>query len=252
MSCYKSGAGELFFGGPNGLTCFFPQDIRDNPHVPPVVITDVEVFNHRRSLSGDFKRLGRLRLGPGDRIVSFAFAALSFSDPRRNRYAYRIEGLDDEWIDIGNRHEVTVSNLRPGSYVFRVKGANNHGVWNEQGAALAITMSSPWWQSWWFRLPVFLLLLLALIQWNRSRTRRMAARIRTEAAMDKFYEKHGISEREKEILMLVLRGKSNKEIEDALFIAMGTVKNHIYNIYQKVGVKNRAQLMTLFKNLQVK
>ena len=80
----------------------------------------------------------------------------------------------------------------------------------------------------------------------------MAARIRTEAAMDKFYEKHGISEREKEILMLVLRGKSNKEIEDALFIAMGTVKNHIYNIYQKIGVKNRAQLMALFKNLQVK
>ncbi len=252
LSCFQAEDGEMFFGGINGLTAFYPERIKGNPYVPPVVITGVEVFNRGRALSGDLSRLHRLRLGPGDRIVSFAFASLSFSDPRRNQYAYRIEGLDDDWIDIGNRHEVTVSNLRPGSYVFRVKGTNNHGLWNEQGAALPITMSPPWWQSWWFRLPTFLLLLSALVQWNRSRTRRMAARIRSEAAMDKFYEKHGISEREKEILMLVLRGKSNKEIEDALFIAMGTVKNHIYNLYQKIGVKNRAQLMTLFKNLQVK
>ena len=87
---------------------------------------------------------------------------------------------------------------------------------------------------------------------NRTRTRRLAARIRTEAAMEHYLNKYDISQREKEIVMLLLQGKSNKEIEDVLFIAMGTVKNHIYSIYQKLGVKNRAQLMTLFKNLQVK
>jgi DNA-binding CsgD family transcriptional regulator len=163
-----------------------------------------------------------------------------------------IEGLDDHWIPIGGRHEVTVSNLRPGTYVFRVKGSNNHGVWNEEGAALAITMRPPWWQSWWFRVPSFLLLLFLLVFLSRTRTRRMAARIRTEAAMEKFFEKHEISQREREIIHLLLKGKSNKEIEDALFIAMGTVKNHIYSIYQKIGVKNRAQLITLFMNLQVK
>ena len=113
-------------------------------------------------------------------------------------------------------------------------------------------MRPPWWQTWWFRVPAFLLLLALFISWNRTRTRRMAARIRTEAAMDKFFEKYEISQREKEIILLLLKGKSNKEIEDALFIAMGTVKNHIYSIYQKIGVKNRAQLITLFKNLQVK
>ncbi|MCG2812767.1 MAG: LuxR C-terminal-related transcriptional regulator [Candidatus Aminicenantes bacterium] len=95
-------------------------------------------------------------------------------------------------------------------------------------------------------------LLYAFVAWNHSRTRRMAARIRTEVAMEKYFEKYAISQREKEIIYLLLKGKSNKEIEDALFIAMGTVKNHVYNIYQKIGVKNRAQLLTLFKNLQVK
>jgi len=252
MSFCKSAENEIFFGGPNGLTSFLPAAIQDNPHVPPVVITGIEIFNRGQSISGDFSRMATLKLGPKDRSVSFAFAALSYSDPGRNQYAYKIEGLNDNWIQIGNRHEVMVSNLRPGSYVFRVKGSNNHGVWNEQGAALAITMRPPWWQSWWFRLPASLLLLAFLFHWNRSRTRRLAARIKTEAAMDKFFEQENISQREREIIMLVLRGKSNKEIEDLLFISMGTVKNHIYNIYQKIGVKNRAQLITLFKNLQVK
>jgi two-component system response regulator DegU len=81
--------------------------------------------------------------------------------------------------------------------------------------------------------------------------KRLAARIRTEAAMEQYLDKYDISQREREIVQLLLKGKSNKEIEDALFIAMGTVKNHVYNIYRKIGVKNRAQLLTLFKNLQV-
>ena len=249
---FKGADNELFFGGPNGLTCFFAEDIKDNSHVPPVCITQVDIYSRGQKLAGDLQRMKTLQLGYRDRIVSFAFAALSYADSRRNRYAYKIEGLHNDWIHIGNRHEVTVSNLRPGKYVFRVKGSNNHGVWNESGAALAISMRPPWWQTWWFRVPAFLLLLLATIQWNRSRNRRLAARIRTEAAMDQYLSKYDVSQREKEIVLLLLKGKSNKEIEDALFIAMGTVKNHVYSIYQKLGVKNRAQLITLFKNLQVK
>ena len=220
--------------------------------MPPLVITEVKIFNRNQTLSGDLSRTKTLRLGYKDAIVSFAFAALSYADPKRNQYAYKIEGLNDDWITIGNRNEVTVSNLRPGNYVFRVKGSNNHGVWNEQGAVLAIAMRPPWWQTWWFRVPAFLLLLFAFIQWNRSRTKRLAERIRTEASMEQYLHKFDISQREKEIVLLLLKGKSNKEIEDALFIAMGTVKNHIYSIYQKLGVKNRAQLLTMFKNLQVK
>jgi ligand-binding sensor domain-containing protein/DNA-binding CsgD family transcriptional regulator len=252
QSFYKAGDGEMFFGGTNGLTRFFPEHIKENPHMPPVVLTGVEIFNSGRKLAGDIGRVQPLLLGPQDRIVSFTFAALSYADPKRNRYAYKIEGLDDDWVQIGGRHEVTVSNLRPGKYVFRVRGSNNHGLWNEEGAALAMTMRAPWWQSWWFRVPAFLLLLGLFLFWKRTRTRRLAARIRTQAAMDKFCEKHEVSPREREILLLLLKGMSNKEIEDALFISMGTVKNHVYSIFQKIGVRNRAQLLTLFKNLQVK
>ncbi len=252
MAYFKGADSELFFGGPNGLTSFYAEDIKDNSYVPPLVITQVEIFSRNQTISGELSRMKTLELGHKDSIISFAFAALSYADPRRNQYAYKIEGLNEDWIYIGNRNEVTVSNLRPGNYIFRVKGSNNHGVWNQRGAALAMTMRPPWWQTWWFRVPVFFLLFFIFIQWNRSRTERLAARIRTEAAMEQYLNKYDISQREKEIVLLLLKGKSNKEIEDALFIAMGTVKNHIYSIYQKLGVKNRAQLLTMFKNLQVK
>ncbi|MBN2400230.1 MAG: hypothetical protein JXI33_07805 [Candidatus Aminicenantes bacterium] len=252
MVYYKGADGELLFGGPNGLNCFYAEDIKDNTYVPPVVITHVDIFNRLLTLSGELKRMRTLELGHKDSIISFTFAALSYADPRRNQYAYKIEGLNEDWIHIGNRHEVTISNLKPGNYIFRVKGSNNHGLWNQQGTALVLTMRPPWWQTWWFRVPVFFTLLFVFIQWNRSRTERLAARIRTEASMEQYLNKYDISQREKEIVLLLLKGKSNKEIEDALFIAMGTVKNHIYSIYQKLGVKNRAQLLTMFKNLQVK
>jgi ligand-binding sensor domain-containing protein/DNA-binding CsgD family transcriptional regulator len=252
MSFYKARDQEMFFGGSNGLTSFFPEKVKANPHVPPVAITSVTIHNRNQTISDDAGRIKKIELGYKDTVVSFTFAALSYSDPKRNRYAYKINGLNDEWIQIGNRHEITVSNLRPGNYVFRVKGTNNDGVWNEQGENLTIHVSPPWWQTWWFRVPAFLFLLWAMTQWYRTRMRRLAAQIRTEAAMEQYLNKYDISQREKEIVLLLLKGKSNKEIEDVLFIAMGTVKNHIYSIYQKIGVKNRAQLMALFKNLQVK
>jgi ATP/maltotriose-dependent transcriptional regulator MalT len=88
-----------------------------------------------------------------------------------------------------------------------------HGLWNEQGASLAITMLRPWWQTWWFRVPVFLLLVFLVMRLNHTRTKRLAARIRTEAAMELYLNKYEISQREKEIVNLLLKGKSNKEIE---------------------------------------
>lgn len=251
-ACFKAASGEMFFGGINGLTWFSPKNIKDNPYVPPLVITGIEVFNRGLKLSGDIHAMPELELAPNDRVISISFTALSFSDPRRNQYKYKIEGLADQWIDIGTRHEITISNLKPGRYVFRVKGSNNHGLWNESGASLAISMRPFWWQAWWFRLPILSLLLALFVFLNRTRTRRQARRIRNETAMEKFFDKHQLSKREREIVRLLLKGRSNREIESALFIAIGTVKNHVCHIYQKIGVKNRAQLITLFKNLQVR
>ncbi len=147
-------SGRMFFGGLNGLTSFHPDSIKDNPYVPPVVITHFE--RHSPGVAFDsvivhkgISQKERLRLSQDDMIFTIKFAALSYRNPDKNRYAYKLEGVKDRWIALGTNREVTFTNLAPGDYTLQVKGSNNDGVWNEQGAALAITVTPPWWQTWW-------------------------------------------------------------------------------------------------------
>jgi DNA-binding CsgD family transcriptional regulator len=112
-------------------------------------------------------------------------------------------------------------------------------------------MTPPFWASWWFRALILILLGGLLVFLYKTRIERLARKIRFESAFGQFCAKYNISDREKEIILLVLSGCSNKKIEDKLFISVHTVKNHIYNIYQKLDINNRAQLVALFKNLRI-
>ena len=94
---------------------------------------------------------------------------------------------------------------------------------------------------------MFLGLAVLAVQIHRLRMRNLSARLKTEAQMDKFLEKYSISKRESEVIKLMLKGKSNKEIEEALFISSHTVKNHIYRIYKKLKVQNRLELIRLLQ-----
>lgn len=161
-SCYKSAQGELFFGGINGFNRFYPEMIKDNPHVPPVVITGFQLFNKpvplgeredgRSIIEKSITETEEIRLSYRDRVFSFEFAALHYASPERNKYAYMMEGFEKDWNYVGNRRFVTYTNLPPGDYVFRVKGSNNDGIWNEEGTSLKIIITPPAWQTWWFRI----------------------------------------------------------------------------------------------------
>jgi two-component system sensor histidine kinase ChiS len=252
-SFYQSPSGEMFFGGANGFNAFYPQNIFDNGYVPPVLITSFKVLNKEVKLAKPIWETDEIVLSPKDYLFSLEFAALDYTAPERNRYAYKLEGLTPDWLYTDARHrQASFSRLPPGRYVFRVKGSNSDGIWNEQATSLVIQMRGPWWRSWWFLSLMAAAVFLLLFQWNRTRFKRLAARIRTEAAMDQFFNKFNISTREKEITILLLKGKTNNEIEDLLFIELSTVKNHIHNIFKKLGIKNRAQLLRLFQNLQIK
>lgn len=144
---FKGGRGELFFGGIKGLNYFDPAQVADNPHVPPVVITALKVLNQPRPLPQGPD--AALRLGYRENVVSFAFAALEYSAPEKNRYAYKLENFGDDWIESGTGRTATFINLPAGAYVFRVIGSNNDGRWNETGAALRVVVESPPWKRWW-------------------------------------------------------------------------------------------------------
>ncbi len=151
-TAHKSETGELFFGGVNGLTAFHPDRIRDNPHIPEIVITGFKVFNRPVKFEKSLAWLEQIDLSYRQRFFSFEFAALDYTNPSKNRYAYKMEGFDSEWIKSGDRRFASYTNLDPGHYVFRVKGSNNDGIWNEQGTAITITIEPPFWQTWWFRI----------------------------------------------------------------------------------------------------
>ena len=152
---YKSASGEMFFGGISGLNYFYPQDIKDNNFIPGVVITSCEVLNESGA-EGDQSEfinspegLRTITLTFEKNNIRFEFAALDYSAPEKNKYKYILENFNDNWIIAGNKHSASFTNLPPGHYVFRVKGSNNDGLWNEKGASLNLIILPPWWRTWW-------------------------------------------------------------------------------------------------------
>jgi signal transduction histidine kinase/streptogramin lyase len=146
---HQSFSGELFFGGVNGFNAFFPEQIVDNPYPPPVVITALSIFNE--VVSTNLLSHERIELTHEDNFLSFDFATLDYNNPEQNQYAYKMEGVDEDWVYIDNRRHTDYPNLRPGNYIFRVIGSNSDGVWNEDGISVHINIKPPFWETWWFR-----------------------------------------------------------------------------------------------------
>jgi PAS domain S-box-containing protein len=172
--CYQGPDGEMFFGGSNGFNAFFPEQVRDNTYVPPVVITSFKVFNKpvpvgaKSVLKKAIPYVHSLTLSYRDNVFSFEFAALSYVNSFKNRYRYRLEGFEPGWNEVGSKQRLaTYTNLDPAKYVFRVQGSNSDGVWNEEGVSLPILITPPWWKTTGFRalcLAAFLALLWAAYQ----------------------------------------------------------------------------------------
>jgi signal transduction histidine kinase len=163
--------GSMVFGGMNGLTLFHPDRVRDNPYVPPVHLTRIEVASRDGVRGLQPEAVSELQLWPRDKTFGFEFAALNYTAPERNRYAYRLDGFDADWVHAGTRRSCQYTNIPPGSYVFRVKGSNNDGVWNEQGASLPVVVHPAFWQTWWFR--ALVAAIVAALVWAGYRYRAL-------------------------------------------------------------------------------
>jgi ligand-binding sensor domain-containing protein/signal transduction histidine kinase len=179
-ACAQGPGGEMFFGGSNGFNAFLPESIRDNPYVPPVVITSFKIFNKpvpigvNSVLTKAISYADGLTLSYRDTVFSFEFAALSYANSQKNRYRYRLEGLEPGWNEVGSKQRLaSYTNLDPRKYVFRVQGSNSDGVWNEQGVSLPILITPPWWRTNWFRALSAAVLLSLLWGAYRYRVRQL-------------------------------------------------------------------------------
>lgn len=159
-SAARLSTGELVFGGTHGLTWVDPSRIRYNSYAPPAMITSLgingtpirprEVFGGRVPLARDISVTDRLTLSHDERNLVFTLASRSYFQPRKNRFAYKMEGFDADWtvIDASDRR-VTYTNLPPGDYTLLVKASNNDGVWSKETTRLAITIRPPFWLTGW-------------------------------------------------------------------------------------------------------
>lgn len=182
QSFLKTNDGIIYFGGYKGFNSFHPGNLKNNDFIPPVYITDFKIFNEPVPI-GDSDSPLRKAISETDEIIlswrqsvfSFGFTAINYTYSEKNEYAYMLEGFEKRWNYVGNKREATYTNLDPGEYTFKVKASNNDGVWNEEGASINIEILPPWWQTWWFRGAVLILLILTirfLIKYRERKIKR--------------------------------------------------------------------------------
>ncbi|MFC2164069.1 sigma 54-interacting transcriptional regulator [Acidobacteriota bacterium] len=173
---FKGKKGEMYFAGINGFNQFHPDELRDNPYAPPVAITSLTQGGAKVETRGEVGRTKGITFRWPKNFFEFEYAALSYAHPKKNHYAYMLEGFDPDWIDMGSNRFGRYTNLPGGTYTLRVRGSNNDGVWNEEGASLIITIIPPIWATWWFRGLVSFFVFLAGYIWYRRRMSRIEAK----------------------------------------------------------------------------
>ena len=159
-SCLRTRDGTMYFGGVSGLSAFKPQEIQDNPFPPPVAITGFRIYNEPALV--DFSGNTPIRLSYQQDFITFEFVALDYHIPQKNQLLYKLEGIDKDWVKADIGRYASYTNLPGGNYVFRLRGSNNDGVWNEAAVAIPIFVASPFWEEGWFRASVGLVLALII------------------------------------------------------------------------------------------
>ena len=168
-SVFKTKSGELLFGGGNGFNIFRPESVVKRDDNPRLFISGIKIFNKPvlpndewSILKKDISQVDSITLNYTHSVVNFNFKTLTYRHPEKVNYAYFLEGFETEWNYVGNNPGATYTNLNPGQYTLRIKSSNSDGIWGDNEISLAIRITPPFWQTWWFR-ALLILSILAII-----------------------------------------------------------------------------------------
>jgi signal transduction histidine kinase/ligand-binding sensor domain-containing protein len=183
-TCYQSPRGEMFFGGFPGAVAFFPERLHERPGSPAIVLTDFKLsgvsvpISPESLLTRAITYTEKLRLSHSQNLFSVTFAGLDYLNPQTTRYRYRLDGLEQQWNEVGSeQRRASYTTLPSGTYMLRVQAAKARGVWPDTGAQLAIEVLPPWWESWWFRTAVGLLIMTLVWLFYRLRVHQVSRRL---------------------------------------------------------------------------
>ena len=203
---YAGNDDRLYFGGSNGFNAFVPSELEFNDKRPAVVLTSLSVLNAPVPTQTPYELINDIQLDYSDDVVTFGISALDFAAPEANRYAYRLEGFDDAWVDAGAERRITYTNLDGGNYTLHISAANSDGVWNSEGISIPLSVANPPWKTWWAYTIYGLTLMTALF----GLWRRQEQKLRREAEYSRRLE-HEVHSRTR------LLNDRNKDLKEANF-----------------------------------
>lgn len=207
-ACFYSSKGDMYFGGPNGMNVFNPTTLNTNNYIAPVVFTTIKVLDKEYDLSAA-SEVKEMTLNYKQNILYFEFSSLDYTNPSRNKYMYKMEGFNDDWINAGNVRFINYTNLNPGEYTFKVKGANSDGVWNPEEISIKITIAPPFWKTTWFYALCVIAAVLSIFLFIKYRTQKL---LKTKLLLEaKVKQRTQQVEKQKEELE-----QKNKDITDSI------------------------------------
>jgi len=177
--------GELLVGSEMGYSHFYPEALKPAKQSPALVITSFKIFD-KEFATGGFEKNSSVDLKYNQDYFSFEFAALTYTHPVRNQYAYMLEGFDKDWVHCGTRRYASYTNVPGGNYIFRVKAAGADGAWYEKEVSVPLFIATPWWKTGWFYFTIVasVLGLFYLIYKYRIRQLNKIFEIRNKLAAD--------------------------------------------------------------------
>lgn len=244
-SAYKDSTGRMYFGSVKGLISFVPEEFKTNYNIPPVYITGFQINNKELPigerdlpLQHSITYTEKITLPYNQSTFSIDFAALSYTSPKRNSYAYKLEGLDKDWTQLKYNRKVYFTELPPGKYAFKVMASNSSGTWNQKQTVLQIEVLPPIWANQWAYFLYVLMGMLAIYFIARQYKRR-------------FYEKNKRKmeqlehEREKELYQNKLQFFTTvaHEIRTPLTLILGPMENVMNHVDALPEMKNNLKIM---------
>ena len=257
--------GNIVLGGMNGLNLLNPEKIPQNKKIPNLVFTEFRVFNepidfktNKDILSNHVNSTDVIRLKHDQSFFSIGFAALNFSQTEKNQYLYKLEGFDKDWV-ASNTRLANYTNVDPGTYIFKVIGSNNDGIWDREGREIKIIIDPPWYKTWWaytlyVSLIVFAIIIIVRVSLQREKLKNEFLMQRMEA---KKHEELMTKEREVDQLKLKFFTNISHEFRTPLTLILGpadellNVSSFDKSIIDGLGVirKNAARLLRLVNQI---